>query len=158
MTAKPPRHVLHTGAVRESEWNRLITPLLPEDQDWPVQGRRLAYRAPVGRFLFGVLAEGSATKGRRHIWRLTMPLFEPSDVLDLSHSERIYRPSASSTRLHSREPWRRQSGRFRAKRPRGLASLERRRTLMPRCGWRLSIASPPRVRPARRGTPSHPRA
>jgi hypothetical protein len=75
--------------VRESEWKRLITPLLPEDQDWHVQGRGLAYRAPVGRFLFGVLAEGSAAKGRRHIWRLTMPLFEPSDVLDLSYSERI---------------------------------------------------------------------
>jgi hypothetical protein len=85
----PPRQVLHTWAVRESEWKRLITPLLPEGQDWHVQGRRLAYRAPVGRFLFGVLAEGSAAKGRRHIWRLTMPLFEPSDVLDLSYSERI---------------------------------------------------------------------
>jgi hypothetical protein len=54
-----------------------------------VQGRGLAYRAPVGRFLFGVLAEGSAATGRRHIWRLTMPLFGPSGVLDLSYSERI---------------------------------------------------------------------
>ena len=81
--------VLHTWAVRESEWKRLITPLLPEHQEWHVQGRRLAYRAPVGRFLFGVLAEGSAAKGRRHIWRLSMPLFAPSDVLDLSYSERI---------------------------------------------------------------------
>ena len=75
--------------MRESEWRRLITPLLPEDQEWHVQGRQLAYRAPVGRFLFGVMAEGSAAKGRRHIWRLSMPLFEPSDVLDLSYSERI---------------------------------------------------------------------
>jgi hypothetical protein len=75
--------------VRESEWRRLVTPLLPENQGWQVQGRRLAYRAPVGRFLIGVLAEGSIAKGHRYIWRLSMPLFEPSDTVDLSYSERI---------------------------------------------------------------------
>lgn len=81
--------ILHTRVVRESEWTSLITPVLPEDQDWHVQGRGLAYRAPVGRFLFGVLAEASAAKGRRYIWRLAMPLFEPSDVVVLTYSERI---------------------------------------------------------------------
>lgn len=75
--------------MRESEWRRLVTPLLPDNQGWQVQGVRLAYRAPVGRFLLGVLAEGSATKGHRYIWRLSMPLFEPGDSVDLSYSERI---------------------------------------------------------------------
>ena len=75
--------------MRESEFKRLITPSLPTNQQWHVQGRRLAYRTPGGRFLFGVLAEGSASKNRRYIWRLTMPLFEPGDELVLSYSERI---------------------------------------------------------------------
>lgn len=39
--------------------------------------------------MFGVLAEGSVAKGQRYIWRLSMPLFEPSDSVDLSYSERI---------------------------------------------------------------------
>lgn len=54
-----------------------------------MQGRRLAYRVPVGRFLRGVLAEGSATRGRRHVWWVSMPLFVPSDELDLSFSDRV---------------------------------------------------------------------
>jgi len=89
------QRTLHTGAVRESQWQRLVTPLLPEGHVWRVQGRRLAYRAPVGRILLGVLAEGSAAKGHRYIWRLSVPLFEPSEEVVLSYSERIGGGSSS---------------------------------------------------------------
>lgn len=82
--------------MRESEWRRLVTPLVPENQAWQVQGRGLAYRAPVGRFLLGVLVEGSATARHRYVWRLSMPLFVPSDSIDLSFSERIGGGSSTS--------------------------------------------------------------
>lgn len=91
----------HTGAMRESEWRSLLAPVLPYDQEWRVQGRSLAYRLPVGRVLVGVLAEGSASKGRRYIWRLTIPLFEPSEVLNLSYSERV---GGASHAVHVGEP------------------------------------------------------
>lgn len=91
----------HTDAMRESEWRSLLAPVLPSDQEWHVQGRSLAYRLPVGRVLMGVLAEGSASKGRRYIWRLTMPLFEPSEVLNLSYSERV---GGGSNAVHVGEP------------------------------------------------------
>ncbi len=92
---------MHTDAVRESEWKSLVTPALPSAHDWHVQGRSLAYRQPVGRVLLGVKAEGSASKGRCYIWRVTMPLFEPSDVLNLSYSERV---GGGSSAVNVEEP------------------------------------------------------
>ena len=76
--------------MRTAEWKRLVRPLLPVEERWEFRGS-LCYRAPVGRFMFGVLAEGSAFDTGVYIWRVSMPLLVPRGRggVDLSYSERI---------------------------------------------------------------------
>jgi hypothetical protein len=74
--------------MRVAEWKRTARPLLPADQDWGFRAS-LSYRIPVHRVLLGVLGEGSSFDKGVYIWRVTMPMFVPSDVVDLSWSERI---------------------------------------------------------------------
>jgi hypothetical protein len=74
--------------MRVSEWKRTARPLLPTEQNWEFRGS-LGYRIPVHRMLLGVLGEGSGFDKGVYIWRVSMPLFVPSDVIDLAWSERI---------------------------------------------------------------------
>jgi hypothetical protein len=76
--------------MRQAEWKRLVRPLLPVGERWEFRGS-LCYRAPVGRFMFGVLAEGSAFDKGVYIWRVSMPLLVSSEGggVNLSYSERI---------------------------------------------------------------------
>ena len=70
-------------------WKRIVRPLLPEGERWEFH-RDLCYRAPVGRILFGVLAEGSAFDKGNYIWCVRTPLFVPSEgSIDLSYSYRV---------------------------------------------------------------------
>ena len=64
------------AVMRTAEWKRLVRPLLPVEERWEFRGS-LCYRAPVGRFMFGVLAEGSAFDTGVYIWRVSMPLLVP---------------------------------------------------------------------------------
>lgn len=76
--------------MRATEWKRIVRPLLPAGERWEFR-RSLCYKAPAGRFLFGVLAESSSFDTGAYLWRLSMPLFLPDDGLDLnlSYSARI---------------------------------------------------------------------
>jgi len=74
--------------MKAAEWKRAVRPLLPADQPWEVRGT-LCYRPPVRRVLLGVMGEGSGFDKGVYIWRVTMPLFVPSENVVLSWSERI---------------------------------------------------------------------
>jgi hypothetical protein len=74
--------------VKVAEWKRVVRPVLPADEDWEFRGS-MCYRPPVRRVLLGVLGEGSGFDKGVYLWRVSMPLFVPSDVVDLSWSERI---------------------------------------------------------------------
>jgi hypothetical protein len=85
--------------LRATEWKRSVRPLLPDDQRWAFR-QRLCYRLPIGWMLFGVLGEGSGYSTGVYIWAVRMPLFVPSDIVDLSWSERVapattYQPDSS---------------------------------------------------------------
>ena len=70
-------------------WKRIVRPLLPEGERWEFH-RDLCYRAPVGRILFGLLAEGSAFDKGNYIWCVRTPLFVPSEGgIGLSYSYRV---------------------------------------------------------------------
>ena len=74
--------------MKATDWKRVVRPLIPADEHWEFRGS-LCYRAPAGRFLFGVLGEGSGFDKGVYIWRVSMPLFVPSEVMVLSFSERV---------------------------------------------------------------------
>jgi hypothetical protein len=74
--------------VKATEWKRVVRPLVPAGERWEFSGS-LCYRAPVGRFLLGVLGEGSGFDRGVYVWRVSMPLFVPSDAVVLSYSERV---------------------------------------------------------------------
>jgi len=74
--------------MKAAEWKKVVKPLMPADEDWQFRGS-LCYRPPLHWFLFGVLGEGSGFDKGVYIWHVTMPLFIPTDVIDLSWSERI---------------------------------------------------------------------
>lgn len=74
--------------MKAAEWKRRVRPLTPVGEHWEFRGP-LCYRLPVGWVLAGVLGEGSGFDQGVFIWRVQMPLFVPSDVVDLSWSERI---------------------------------------------------------------------
>jgi hypothetical protein len=74
--------------VKASEWKRVVRPLLPACDLWEFRGS-LAYRAPVHRFVFGVLGEGSAFDKGIYVWKVSMPLFVPSDHVTLDYSRRV---------------------------------------------------------------------
>lgn len=74
--------------MKTAEWKRTVRPLLPSDQSWAFRGQ-LCYRQPVDWVLTGVLGEGSGVHAGVYVWRVSMPLFMPSDVVDLSFSSRV---------------------------------------------------------------------
>jgi hypothetical protein len=74
--------------MKAVDWKRAVRLSLPADADWEFRGT-LCYRLPVKRLLLGVLGEGSAFDTGVYVWRVTMPLFVPSDHVVLSWSERI---------------------------------------------------------------------
>lgn len=74
--------------MKQAEWKRAVRPLLPDGERWEFRGS-LAYRAPTGRFLSGVLGEGSAYDRGAYVWRVSMPMFVPTDVMFLTYSQRI---------------------------------------------------------------------
>lgn len=74
--------------MKAAEWKRTVRPLTPVDERWEFRGS-LCYRLPVGWVLAGVLGEGSGFDQGIFIWRVQMPLFVPSEVVDLSWSERV---------------------------------------------------------------------
>ena len=74
--------------MKATDWKRTVRPLIPPDERWEFRGS-LCYRAPASRFLFGVLGEGSGFDTGVYIWRVSMPLFVPSDAVVLSYSQRI---------------------------------------------------------------------
>lgn len=74
--------------MKAAEWKRAVRPSLPADAEWDFRGA-LCYRFPVQRALLGVLGEGSGFDKGVYVWRVTMPLFVPSDNVVLSWSERI---------------------------------------------------------------------
>ena len=69
--------------MRVAEWKRTVRPLLAADEDWEFRGP-MCYRLPVRRVLLGILGEGSGFDQGVYIWRVTMPLFVPSDNVTLS--------------------------------------------------------------------------
>lgn len=58
-----------------------------QGEDWATRNW-LAYVRPVRWVLHGVLAERSSSRSAVYIWVLRMPLYIPTDVIDLSWSER----------------------------------------------------------------------
>ncbi len=68
-----------------AEWKRLASPALGPEWNF---SKLLAYCAPVGWVLHGVLAERSRAGGF-YLWSVRMPLYVRSTVLDLSWSERV---------------------------------------------------------------------
>ena len=74
--------------MKVSEWKRVVRPVLSADEAWEFRGS-MCYRLPVHHVLLGVLGEGSGFDKGVYIWRVSMPLFVPSPVVDLSWSERI---------------------------------------------------------------------
>lgn len=88
--------------MRASDWKRLTKPVL--DDSWRLS-KALAYRVPVGWVLHGLLAEDShANQPDFYLWVVRMPLVVPTDVIDLSWSERfgdssrVFEPGTTSTR------------------------------------------------------------
>jgi len=75
-------------SVREAEWKRLVRPLLDDPEQWAFRGS-LCYRRPISRFLCGALVERSGSSKASYIWRVTVPLFIPHDVIVLSWSQRV---------------------------------------------------------------------
>lgn len=87
--------------MKAAEWRRLSKPVL--DERWRLS-RALAYRVPVGWVLYGLLAEDSpANPPGFYLWMVRMPLVVPSDVIDLSWSERfgdssrVFEPASTAT-------------------------------------------------------------
>jgi hypothetical protein len=74
--------------VKAHEWKRVVTAVLPASDGWGQAGK-LAYRAPARWMVCGVLGESSGWSKATYVWRLTSPLYVPSDHLDLSYSERV---------------------------------------------------------------------
>lgn len=74
--------------MKAAEWKRAVRPLLATGQLWAIRGH-LCYRQPVHWTLHGVLAESSGYSRGAYIWAVMMPLYVPSDVLDLSWSHRV---------------------------------------------------------------------
>jgi len=73
--------------MRAPDWKRLTQPTL--DDAWRLSGS-LAYRVPVGWVLHGLFAEDSAASPPGfYIWMVRIPLYVPTDVVDLSWSERF---------------------------------------------------------------------
>jgi hypothetical protein len=73
--------------MKAAEWKRLTKPVL--DDGWRLS-KALAYRVPVGWVLHGLLAEDSpANHPGFYLWMVRMPLVVPTDVIDLSWSERF---------------------------------------------------------------------
>jgi nucleotide-binding universal stress UspA family protein len=88
--------------MRAADWKRLTKPVL--DDGWRLS-KALAYRIPVGWILHGLLAEDSpANYPAFYLWLVRMPLVVPTDIVDLSWSERfgdssrVYEPDAAATR------------------------------------------------------------
>ncbi len=87
--------------MRAAEWKRLTKPVLTDG--WRFS-KSLAYRVPVGWVLHGLLAEDSpANQPDFYLWIVQMPLVVPTDVVDLSWSERfgdsarVFDPSTPAT-------------------------------------------------------------
>lgn len=87
--------------MRASDWKRLTKLVL--DDGWRLS-KALAYRVPVGWVLHGLLAEDSpANQPDFYLWVVRMPLVVPTDVIDLSWSERfgdssrVFDPTAPAT-------------------------------------------------------------
>lgn len=74
--------------MNASEWRSLVGPLLPGSERWAFRGK-LCYRQPLTHVLVGVLGEPSGSGGATYVWRVTMPIFVPSETLVLSWSERV---------------------------------------------------------------------
>jgi hypothetical protein len=74
--------------MKTADWKRLTKPVLQGD-GWRVS-KALTYRVPVGWVLHGLLAEDSAANHPSfYLWMVRMPLVVPTDVVDLSWSERF---------------------------------------------------------------------
>ncbi len=87
--------------LKAAEWTRLTNAVL--DDRWRLS-KVLAYRVPVGWVLHGLLAEDSAANSPDfYLWMVRMPLVIPTDVIDLSWSERfgdssqVFAPTAPAT-------------------------------------------------------------
>ena len=88
-TSKTSPAYTWTG-MRSSEWKRLAKP--PLDDRWRFS-KDLAYVTPIRWILYGLLSEDSASKPRFYLNVLRMPLYVPTDVVDLSWSDRFGGPS-----------------------------------------------------------------
>jgi hypothetical protein len=77
--------------MKDAEWKRAVRPHLGDG--WKVS-QKLAYRTPIGWVLYGLFAEDSSLRGPGfYLWKVRLPLFAPTDVLDLSWSVRVGGPS-----------------------------------------------------------------
>jgi hypothetical protein len=77
--------------MKAAEWKRAVRPHLGDG--WRVS-EKLAYRTPIGWVLHGLFAEDSSLRGPGfYLWKVRLPLFAPTDVLDLSWSVRVGGPS-----------------------------------------------------------------
>jgi hypothetical protein len=77
--------------MKAAEWKRAVRPHLGDG--WKVS-QKLAYRTPIGWVLYGLFAEDSSLQGPGfYLWKVRLPLFAPTDVLDLSWSDRVGGPS-----------------------------------------------------------------
>jgi hypothetical protein len=74
--------------MKANEWAQIVKPLLPASDGWGHRGK-LAYQRPVRWVAVGVLGESSGSAKATYVWRLVLPLFVPSDVVNLSYSERV---------------------------------------------------------------------
>jgi hypothetical protein len=83
--------------MKDSAWKRIVRPILSTEEAWAFRGG-LAYRRRAGWILSGVLGEGSAFDTGVFIWAVRMPLFVPTDVVDLSWSTRV---GGGSTLYHA---------------------------------------------------------
>lgn len=78
--------------MRPHEWKRTVASVLTEN--WVLlEERRLAFIRPIEWVLFGVQADGPASRSTYYLNQLRMPLYVPNDVIDLSWSDRFGGPS-----------------------------------------------------------------
>lgn len=74
--------------ITAQAWKRAVEPHLVDRGAWEFRGKRV-YRLPWEWVMAGVLGEGSGFhRDHVYVWALAMPLFRPSDDMNLNLSRR----------------------------------------------------------------------
>jgi hypothetical protein len=74
--------------MRAAEWKKIVGPQLPRDECWAWLGT-LSYLTSSSWVLVGLLGESSSFDRGEYLWSVRMPLFVPSNMVNLSWSSRV---------------------------------------------------------------------